>query len=167
MTWQKVLLFFVMVLTLSAAQRHKFYVSTTNIEYNAQVKSLEIICTLFTDDLEAVLQQRYEPTLKLDRGANKARNESFIKRYILSQLSLTADQQVVPLEYLGLVYENDQVKIYIEGPRVDNFETLFVANKMLFDLSTEQQNVIHVKHRDQRKSLLLFNENPNGLLNFN
>ena len=167
MSWQKALLFLLLAGTLSSLQRHKFYVSTTNMEYNIQATSLEIICTLFTDDLEAVLRQRYDPKIKLDHGDNRTQNEIYIKKYVLRKLSLLADQKQVPLEYIGLAYENDQVKIYVEGREVNDFNTLFVSNKILFDLSSEQQNIIHVKHRAQRKSLLLFNENPNGLLNFN
>jgi hypothetical protein len=113
------------------------------------------------------LRQRYDPKIKLDHGDNRTQNEIYIKKYVLGKLSLLADQKQVPLQYIGLAYENDQVKIYVEGREVNDFNTLFVSNKILFDLSSEQQNIIHVKHRAQRKSLLLFHENPNGLLNFN
>ena len=44
---------------------------------------------------------------------------------------------------------------------------LFFENKTLFDLTSDQQNILHVKVGDERKSLLLFSENPNGVLNFN
>ena len=150
----------------NASVVHKFYVSTANIAYNAASGNLEIIQRVFTDDLEAVLRARYGESLKLAVDDESKKNAARIKQYFLSQWRILNDDQELSLKYLGHEYDIDQVKIFIEVPVERVPETLFFENKTLFDLTSDQQNVIHVKVGTQRKSLLLFSENPNGVLNF-
>ncbi|NDB02339.1 MAG: hypothetical protein EBY38_01530 [Flavobacteriaceae bacterium] len=150
----------------SELERHKFYVSTTNIEYNSASQNLEMISRIFTDDLEAVLRQRYDPELKLNPENESEGQEELIKKYILRQWRIQNGDAVHELNYLGHQFDIDQVKLFIEVPLGMHPNRLFIENKTLFDLTSEQQNVIHVKVGDQRRSLLLFPENPNGVLNF-
>lgn len=151
----------------NSAEEHKFYVSTSNIEYNAATGNLEIIQSIFIDDLETVLRARYGENIKLAAVHESKENATLIKRYILNQWTVKNNDKVLELNYLGHKYDIDQVKIYIEVPLRQVPEMLFFENKTLFDLTSEQQNIIHVKMGDERRSLLLFSENPNGVLNFN
>ena len=145
---------------------HKFYVSTSNVTYNSNTASLEIIQRVFTDDLESVLRMRYGQNIKLASDDEPKENAELIKRYITSQWRIVNQDKELSLNYLGHTYDIDQVKIFIEVLVKSRPKTLFFENKTLFDLTSDQQNIIHVKVGDQRRSLLLFSENPNGLLNF-
>ena len=145
---------------------HKFYVSTSNIEFNSNSGNLEIIQRVFIDDLEAVLSARYGSKIKLAMVDEPEKNAEFIRRYILSQWRILGDDQELTLNYLGDEYDIDQIKIFIEVPVKEAPKVLFIENKTLFDLTSDQQNVVHAKVGDQRRSLLLFSENPNGVLNF-
>jgi len=148
------------------ASAHKFYVSTSNVTYNSNTASLEIIQRVFTDDLESVLRMRYGQNIKLALDNEPKENAELIKRYITSQWRIVSQDKELSLNYLGHTYDIDQVKIFIEVPVKSRPKTLFFENKTLFDLTSDQQNIIHVKVGDQRRSLLLFSENPNGVLNF-
>ncbi len=150
----------------NSAPEHKFYVSTSNIEYNSAAGNLEIIQHIFIDDLEAVLRARYGEKIKLASTDESKENATLIKRYLLSQWTIKNNDKELELNYLGHKYDIDQVKVYIEVPMKQAPEILFFENKTLFDLTSEQQNIIHVKMGDERKSLLLFSENPIGVLNF-
>lgn len=145
---------------------HKFYVSTTNVEYNPNTNSLEMIQRVFTDDLENVLRARYGPDIKLAEVNEPQKNAQLIKQYILKQWDLKNQGQSLALNYLGHQYDIDQVKIFIEVPLDGRPDELFFQNKTLFDLTSDQQNIIHVTIQKQRRSLLLFSENPNGVLIF-
>jgi hypothetical protein len=151
---------------LNLIESHKFYVSTANIEYNSTSGNLEIIQRIFTDDLEAVLRARYGDEIRLAALNEPAQNATLIKKYMLNQWQIKNNNKALELKYLGHKYDIDQVKIYIEVPLTKAPEILFFENKTLFDLTSDQQNIIHVKVEDQRKSLLLFSQNPNGVLNF-
>ena len=150
----------------NSAPDHKFYVSTSNVEYNSATGNLEVIQHIFIDDLEAVLRARYGEKIKLASVNESEENTMLIKRYLLNQWTIKNNNKELELNYLGHKYDIDQVKIYIEVPMKQAPEILFFENKTLFDLTSEQQNIIHVKMGDERKSLLLFSENPIGELSF-
>ena len=68
--------------------------------------------------------------------------------------------------YIGLQYDVDRVKLYLEITNVSALEQIEIENKILFDTFEDQQNIIHIKTPEKRRSLLLDKENPKGLLNF-
>jgi len=58
------------------------------------------------------------------------------------------------------------LELYLEIPNISSFERIEIENKILFDTFEDQQNIIHIKTPDARRSLVLDKENPKGLLNF-
>ncbi len=162
----KVLLLVAVLPCLMAAGVHKFYVSTTKAEYKEDEKSLQIITKLFVDDIEDVLQERYSPSISLATKKETKVAEDFLKKYILQKFKVVVDGKEIPLTYIGREYEIDVVKIYLEATKVKNFNTIEIENKILFEISPDQQNIVHVKRGTTKKSLILDTDNPNGLLNF-
>ena len=61
-------LFLVPIMTSSVS--HKFYVSTTTIEYVKEKDAIQIISKMFVEDLEVILQERYDPSVVLDPCLN-------------------------------------------------------------------------------------------------
>ncbi len=162
----KVLLFVMVLPCLMAAGVHKFYVSTTKVEYKEDKKSLQIITKLFIDDIEDVLQERYSPSIRLATKKETKASEDFLKKYVLQKFIVTIDGKDIPLTYIGREYDIDVVKIYLEAKEVSNFEAIEIENKILFEISPNQQNIVHVKSHGEKKSLLIDKDNPKGLLNF-
>jgi Domain of unknown function (DUF6702) len=162
----RITFFLFLVPLLMSADLHKFYVSTTKVEYVQEKKSLQIISKIFIDDLQDLLRERYDPNISLASEQERKVDEEYMKEYVLKKLKIRLDEKEIKLQYIGREYENDLVKIYLEAIPVIDFQTIEVENKILFELSSEQQNIVHVKHHDQRKSLVLDLNNPNGLLKF-
>ena len=160
----KVLLGALIMLLVTASTVHKFYVSTTKIEYVEQQQSVQIISKLFIDDLEEVLRKRYDESIVLN--ANNESEEDFVKRYLLQKVQITINGIPATLEYIGKEYEVDVIKVYFEINDIMEFNTIEIENMVLFDLFDEQQNIIHLKTADSRRSLILNKENPKGVLNF-
>ncbi|MEZ4778422.1 MAG: DUF6702 family protein [Flavobacteriaceae bacterium] len=152
---------------LTAAAAHKFYVSTTSVEYVKEKQSVQIITKLFIDDIEDVLQERYNPSLSLATQKETKEAEIFLKKYVFQKFKIWVDNKETSISYVGREYDVDVVKIYLEINGVSEFNTIEIENKMLFEISPEQQNIIHVKNKDRKKSLILDPDNPKGLLNFN
>ncbi|MEZ4859500.1 MAG: DUF6702 family protein [Flavobacteriaceae bacterium] len=162
----KILLLVFILPCLVAAGGHKFYVSTTKIEYKEDKKTLQIITKLFIDDIEDVLQERYHPEISLATNKETKVAEDFLKKYVLQKFKITIDGKETLLTYIGREYDVDVVKIYLEATEINTLKTLQVENKILFEISPDQQNIVHVKIEDKKKSLILDKDNPNGLLNF-
>jgi len=160
----RVLLVALIFSIVTAATAHKFYVSTTKIEYVEQQSSVQIISKIFIDDLEEVLRKRYDETIVLD--SKDESEQDFVKRYLLQKLQITINGIPATLEYIGKEYEIDVIKVYFEINDIVELSTIEIENMVLFDLFDEQQNIIHLKTGESRRSLVLNKENPKGVLNF-
>ena len=167
MKFYKYILLLLILLPLTAGKAHKFYVSTTQIEYAEAEQSLQIISKIFTDDIEAVLQKRYnKPQLELASKKETKEDEALLKEYILKKIKIWVNNQPQAITYVGREYDIDIVKVYLEIKDVSTLKTIEVENKLLQDIFPEQQNIIHFKWNKTRKSLLLDKDNPKGLLKF-
>ena len=71
------------------------------------------------------------------------------------------------LNYIGKEYDVDMLVAYIEVANITDLKSLEVENKILMEMFPEQQNIIHLKTPNSRKSLMLDKDEPNGVLKFN
>lgn len=145
---------------------HKYYLSVTDIVYNKEQRSLQIITRLFYDDLEDVLRERYKEGLRVDETSNQEELDLYIKKYVNSKLIITVNGEAKTLSYLGKEYEDDYVVCYIEITGVPSIETLEIENTVLMDAFTEQKNMVHTNILGKKKSLLLVDGNAKAVLNF-
>lgn len=167
MKFLRITILLVILSTTLSFTAHKFYVSITKIEFSEEESSLQIISKLFIDDIEDVLQARYNPSIVMDGEKEAEAVGEFLKEYVLQKLVVEVNGAPVTLNFLGHEYDNDVVKIYIEVEGISELNNISVENKMLMELFEEQQNIIHIKRYKKRKSLVLDADNPKGLLNFN
>jgi len=155
-----------MLVLFTSASAHKFYVSITNIEYVEAEQSLQIITKIFIDDIEDALEERYGTKFHFDSDSETEREGELLKKYILQKMKISVNGILVEYTYIGKEYDIDVVKSYIEVKDISDFSTIEIENLVLFDMYKEQQNIIHVKSGDRRRSLILEKENPKGVLNF-
>lgn len=162
------LTFLILIFPLMTAwTAHKFYVSITKIEFVQEKQSLQIISKIFIDDIEDVLQKRYDPKISLATKKETQEDADILKRYILNEFRVSVNGKPVTLDYIGKEYETDVVKIYMEVKGISEVKSIEITNDMLTELFEEQQNIIHFKDIDSRRSLVLEKNNPKGMLNFN
>ena len=89
-----------------------------------------------------------------------------LQDYVFKKLIIFVNGTKQGYDYIGLQYDIDRVKLYLEITNVSSFEQVEIENKILFDTFEDQQNIIHVKTPESRRSLVLDKENPKGLLKF-
>ena len=167
MKFLKIILLVLIFPLITGSTEHKFYVSITKIEYVAESEFLQIITQFFLDDIEEVLRKRYRPDVSLGTKKETKEDVALLKKYILQKLKISVDGTPVALDYLGIEYDIDMVKSYIEVIGVKEFKSIEIEFKALTEIFTEQQNIIHFKSSNNRKSLILDIDNPKGVLNFN
>ena len=166
MKFLRIALIALLIPVLGSFTDHKFYVSITKIEFAEEEQSLQIITKIFIDDIEDVLQERYDKTLVLGPESETTKEIEFVKKYVLQKFDVEVNKVPMKYEILGHEYENDIIKVYIEVSEISELNSIMVENKMLMELFDEQQNIIHVKKGKKRKSLVLDRDNPKGTLNF-
>ncbi|NQY29745.1 MAG: peptidase E [Flavobacteriaceae bacterium] len=139
---------------------HKYYVSVTDIEYAAEAKSLQVISRLFVDDMEKVLQERYNDSIKIEDKLV----DTYIEKYYSKKLLISIDNELKQFNFIGKEIEDDMVHCYFEIENISNIETISVTNKLLFDVFDSQQNITHLKINNKKKSFLFIKDNASGLL---
>ncbi|KAA1247145.1 DUF6702 family protein [Aquimarina sp. RZ0] len=145
---------------------HKFYVSVTQIEYDEEQKSLQIISRIFIDDMEDVLRERYDESIELVSEKEPDRLDEYIFKYLSKKLLIIVNGEEVRFTFIGKEYENDLIICYLEVENIPSLEKIEVSNQVLMDFFEEQQNIIHVKKGKKRKSLILEKERDIGVLKF-
>ena len=153
-------LFFIFYLNVlfTIDNEHKFYVSTTSIEYKVESKSLQIISQLFTDDIESIIRQQDE-NVTLDPDSDEENIDQLIAKYLKKTLIFSSKGKQIEYDFLGKQYLNDITKCFIELKLREVPNELELQNKLLLSLFENQQNIIHFKNLDKRKSYLLHRDN--------
>jgi hypothetical protein len=144
---------------------HKYYISNTQIEYVANKQSVQIITRVFVDDIETVLRERYE--LYSDENLLELSiADAYIETYFKEKFRLKIDSTAVIPKYLGKEINGNIVKFFLEIERVKHINVFEISNEILFDLFSEQQNIIKLDINKIQKSYMLTKQNPKAFLSF-
>ena len=133
---------------------HKYYVSTSLFNFT-DTNSLQITIRLFKDDFKDALKKKYSINRVLtDQVLIDSTYHSNINNYFNSFLTVSFDGEKNKLNFLGLENKNEMFVFYLEIEKLPSFNVISLDNKLLFDLYSEQQNIIHVKKNGIKKSFI-------------
>jgi len=155
-----------LIIPLLAFSVHKYYLSLTEIQYNQEKKSLEVIINVFMDDIELALNKGYDINLQLTTKQELQNSDEYFEKYLKNKLHFKLQEQDLTFNYLGKEYEGDLVYFYLEISDVDAPQSLEVHNQILLQHFEDQQNVVKLKVGKKRKSEILNKKNDKALLKF-
>ncbi len=156
----------ILVLCTAHTKIHKYYISNTDVAYVADKQSVQIISRIFIDDLERVLQERYD-NVPVEISTNTDANDLYIETYLKTKLKLKINHKEVTPKYLGKTIEGSIVKCFLEVDKVKRITALEISNQILFDIFSEQQNITKLNINKRRKSYMLTKENDSAFISFN
>ncbi|WP_344851511.1 DUF6702 family protein [Pedobacter jeongneungensis] len=136
----------------SAGMKHPLHVSTTEINFNARDKTLEISCRIFSDDFEAILSKLYKQKTDLSNTNLKAAMDELVKKYLLSHLQLKANGKTVAMNYIGFEIDHEATNIYLEVEKITAVKTVEVNDTILYDMFDDQMSIVHIVKGNTRKS---------------
>ncbi|MFN0203932.1 MAG: DUF6702 family protein [Bacteroidia bacterium] len=135
---------------------HTFYVSITQIDYNAKTQSLEISTKFFTDDLQTALEKQGSGKLYLSTPQEKKEANTLIEKYLHQHLILQVNGQVRPWKWIGKEKEADATWCYLEIEGVNApIKTIEITHSSLMECFDSQTNMVNFKISQQKKSLVL------------
>jgi len=129
--------------------------SITDIEYNPESHSLEIVIKFFTDDLEKALEEKWDQRILLATEKEASNTDSLLKVYLASNFSIKQANQIKSMDFIGKESERDYTWVYIECKDYDPESTIWLENKLLIELFEEQANRINFKNNSYSKSVTL------------
>ncbi len=145
---------------------HKYYLSLTQIEYNKDQKSLEIIINVFMDDIELAINKEYDVDLRLTTNQELEDVDSYFQKYLRENLRFLVNNELVNYNFIGKEYEGDLVYFYLEVNLRNSPVSLEIVNTILITYFEQQQNVIKFKNGSNRQSKILSKTTNKALLNF-
>ncbi len=163
---KKTLVLLLLAISLCSFVVHKFYVSVTQIEYNQEQDSLQIITRVFVDDIEDLLKQRYDESISIDVKKENPKVDQYLIKYFNQKFKLVVDDKDTSFTFIGKEFEDDLIICYLEIENITSLTSIKISNELLMDVFEEQQNIVHVKNGNQRKSLILEKGKSEGLLKF-
>ncbi|GAK88713.1 hypothetical protein JCM19297_3226 [Nonlabens ulvanivorans] len=134
---------------------HKYYLSVSNVKYNSKGGALQMTSRFFIDDLEDVLSARADKSVVLTEKGSLEIHKSLIGDYFKSRLRVKVDGELILIEYLGAEVENDQLVLYIEIPVNQEPSEIEMRFTALMELFEDQKNMVHLKIKGERKTLLM------------
>ena len=134
---------------------HPFYISVTEMNYNAADKNLEISCKIFTDDFETVLSKAAGAKIDLFNPKDKPAIEKQITAYVKKHLVVKLDNKPVTLEFVGFERENEAVWSYFQVSNTTAPKKIDISNDLLYDSFDQQINLMHISVGSNRKSTKL------------
>ena len=146
---------------------HPFFISLTEVRYNAGSKKLELAQKIFWDDLEVALSKEAGMTVDFLKPKDKTKLESQVKAYLLKHTQVWVNGKPVALNYLGYEVEEDAAWFYLESTATTLPKTVEVQNTLLLRDFDGQQNIVHVYLNSKSpKSLLLGEGKERGKIEF-
>jgi hypothetical protein len=134
---------------------HPFYISITELSYNAKDKTIEISCKMFAEDLEETLKKNYKAPVDLSLAKDKPALDKFIPDYINRHFSLSVDGKAVKLNYIGYEKDKESAYCYFQVDNVPVIKKIDINTSLLHDFNEEQINIVHVMVNGKRQSVKL------------
>lgn len=144
----------VLFLSNTSFKWHPFFVSVTEMEYNATEKTLEISCKVFTDDLEKALTKFTSGKVDVYNPKDKSVLEKQIASYISKHLVVKVDGKPVLLDCIGYEIEAQSTLSYYQVNQVMTAPRKIEFQNTIFYPDIEKQiGIMHVSVGGSRKSL--------------
>tara|TARA_B100001113_G_C21056256_1_gene599085 strand:- start:650 stop:1126 length:477 start_codon:yes stop_codon:yes gene_type:complete len=149
-------LFFKIILLLSVAFSHQFFLTTTEVRLSDNQKSLEITIQTFTHDVEALLKKANFNLANL----GSEREDDKIDDFIIDYLSDNFIIQDHYWRYLGKKIDGDFTLFFLEIDKFDSQSTVAVFNTIFMDMYSKQKNIMNVYGTKNVQSSTMTIEEP-------
>lgn len=131
---------------------HPFYISMTDINYNAKSKSMEVSVRIFTDDFEKTLRKNCNCKIDLTAKENTISMKPLVDQYILKHLQIKVNGQMLALKFKGYQKEDESTWNYFEAENVQSPMKINITNTLLHDYKEEQINMLHINVNSKEKT---------------
>lgn len=163
---KSIILLLFLLINVSFAKAHPFYVSICQIEFNGNTKALELSVKVFADDLLLGLNGKGHKQIYLGEEKEDPKTDEYIYAYLQDKLKLKVNSFDVHYAFVGREQEKDVVWIYLEVENISELKKINVACNLLTEVLEDQSNIIQVNDGNTLKNLLLNKRKTSGSLDF-
>ena len=134
----------------TAAQAHRFHAGITELSFNQNSGSIEVVHTYMAHDVEALLAQLAGRQVEL--AGPQA--EALLRNYVEQRFYLLgADGKRMALAWVGMTAGVDSVVVYQELPGTPLAQVARVHDEVLVDVLPRQVNTVNLRNKGQVRTL--------------
>jgi hypothetical protein len=123
------------------ASAHSFHAGLTDISFNEHTGSTEVVHTLMTHDVEALLANLYGRPFDLSDPDDQAA----LRKYVEKQFWLSGDDgQRLPLNWVGIQADTDNVLVFQEAAHTPSARVAAIHDAVLADFLSDQVNTVNL-----------------------
>jgi hypothetical protein len=120
---------------------HSFHAGLTDISFNANTGSTEVVHTLMAHDVEALLTNLYGRPFDLSDPDAQA----VLRKYVERQFWLTGqDGKRLPLNWVGIQVDTDSVVVFQEAAQTASSKVAAIHDAVLVDFLSDQVNTVNL-----------------------
>lgn len=123
------------------ALAHDFHAGIAEISFNPRTGSTEVVHTYMSHDVEALLSNLYQR--QFDMGDPD--DQAVFRQYVERQFWLAGAGKRVPLHWVGMTADTQNVTIYQEAPATPLAQVSTIHDDVMSDFLADQVNTINVK----------------------
>jgi hypothetical protein len=136
------------------------------VNYAPEKKMLQITSRIFVDDLNKALEKKYNKKLNLGSEKESPEEILLLKKYFLEKFSVKVNGQSKTINFLSKELEGDVLVCYCNIKEITKINSIEIANTILIDWNSEQQNITHVTVLGEKNSILFTDSNKIGMLKY-
>lgn len=163
---RKSILIFFLIPLLSFSVVHKYYVALTEIEFNKKQQTIEIIMSVFMDDIEIALNEEFKIDAQISNSNEVNNLDNYFSKYLTNNFKILINNTKKEYTFIGKEYDGNIVYFYLEIENISKVNTIEINNTVLIKYFNDQKNLVKVKVNNNQESLFLDKENNKGLLKF-
>lgn len=137
--------------TAMVAHAHNVYTSFSRIDWNASDGSIEVILQIHAHELETKLSLMADERLSFLEDADLPALEAAAAPLMARMIALEIDGTPVPLGYLGLETDNQNVLLYLEADWPTAPTQLRFMNALFLEDLPDQVNSVLVVVKGERR----------------
>ena len=151
---------------LSFKALHDYYITVTQIDYNTDKQTIQIMSRLFLDDLNTEFGMKYNKTFTFETEGQSEDMDKYIKAYFNEKVVFKINGKNVKLIFKNKDYDSDIIKCYFEIKNIKKIKSIEITNKVLLDLIQEQQNIIKTNIYSKQNNFICTTSANTMILNF-
>ena len=136
---------------------HPYYLSVTELKYNAGENSIEGSVKVFVHDLEKALKQLGHKQVDLIHPKDRQATEAILRDYIKARLKMWVNGSEKPFTLLGFEQENEHFWMHVMAENCPAPKKVTFENSILYDFLKEQINIVHFDFMGKSQSAKVVN----------
>ena len=132
--------------------KHPFYLSVTELKFNAAEQRIQGSVKIFVNDLEASLKTIHKKPVDLINIKDTLTTQRILQNYLSSHLSIQVNGKFIDYQQIGFEREQETIWLFIESSVCETPKKVSIQNSILYDQLPQQMNIVHFEVLDQTKS---------------